>query len=85
MHFDGGPSACNETILTCQDLEDGSEEEPSALNQLKQLIQKGNEGEDAEDDRQNHEGLNCLDPVYRLHREDIEWCGIKHIHDLTDD
>lgn len=57
------PSACDEVVLTRQDLEDGGEEEASALDQPEQLIQKGNEGEEAEEYGQNHEGLNCLDPV----------------------
>lgn len=49
---------------TCQDLEDGGEEEASALDQLEQLIQEGDEGEEAKEDRQDHEGLNCLDPLF---------------------
>lgn len=57
------PSACDEVILTSKDLEDGGEEEASALDQSEQLIQKGNEGEEAEEQGQDHEGLNCLDPV----------------------
>jgi len=49
---------------TSQDLEDGGEEEASALDQSEQLIQKGNEGEEAEEQGQDHEGLHCLDPVF---------------------
>lgn len=55
-------------ILTRQDLEDGSEEETPSLDHLEQLIQKGNEGKEAEEYRQDHEGLNCLDPIWKTHR-----------------
>lgn len=48
---------------TSQDLEDGGEEEASALDQFEQLIHKGNEGEEAEEQGQDHEGLYRLDPV----------------------
>lgn len=54
---------CDEVILTCQDLEDGGEEEASALDQLEELIQERNEGEEAEEQGQDHEGLHCLDPI----------------------
>lgn len=54
---------CDEVILTCQDLEDGGEEEASALDQFEQLEQERNEGEEAEEYGQDHEGLNCLDPI----------------------
>lgn len=56
-------------ILTGQDLEDGGEEEASALDQPEQLIQEGNEGEEAEEHRQDHEGLHRLDPVWETSTE----------------
>jgi len=57
---DDGPTHHEQTG---QDLEDGSEEEASALDQLEQLIHKGNEREEAEQHGQDHKSLNCLDPV----------------------
>lgn len=67
-------------ILTRQDLEDGSEEETSALDHLEQLIQKGNEGEEAEEYRQDHEGLDCLDPIWKTHRRrEFRHMKTKHI------
>lgn len=48
---------------TRQNLENGSEEEASALDQSEQLIQKCDKGEEAEEYRQDHQGLDCLDPV----------------------
>lgn len=42
------PVTCDEVILTCQDLEDGSKEEASALDQFEQLKHERNEGEEAE-------------------------------------
>lgn len=56
-------------ILTGQDLEDGGEEEASTLDQPEQLIQEGNEGEEAEEHRQDHEGLDRLDPVWETNTE----------------
>lgn len=56
-------------ILTGQDLEDGGEEEASALDQPEQLIQEGDEGEEAEEHRQDHEGLHRLDPVWETSTE----------------
>lgn len=56
-------------ILTGQDLEDGREEEAPALDQPEQLVQEGNEGEEAEEHRQDHQGLNCLDPVWETNTE----------------
>lgn len=58
-------------ILTGQDLEDGREEEASALDQPEQLVQEGNEGEEAEEHRQDHEGLNRLDPVWETNTEQV--------------
>lgn len=52
-----------EVVLTCQNLEDGGEEEASALDQSEQLVHEGNEGEEAEEQGQDHEGLHRLDPV----------------------
>jgi len=49
---------------TGQDLEDSSEEKASTLDQLEQLIHKGNEREEAEQHGQDHKSLNCLDPVF---------------------
>ena len=57
------PGSDDEVTLTGQDLEDGSEEEASALDQSEQLIQEGDEGEEAEEHGQHHESLHCLDPV----------------------
>lgn len=62
-------------ILTGQDLEDGREEEASALDQPEQLVQEGNEGEEAEEHRQDHEGLNRLDPVWETNAEQEVRCG----------
>ncbi|TNN71528.1 Heparan sulfate glucosamine 3-O-sulfotransferase 3A1 [Liparis tanakae] len=62
-HHGCDPSACDEVILTCQDLEDGGEEEASALDQFEQLKHECNEGEEAEEQGQDHEGLHRLDPV----------------------
>ena len=59
------PSACDEVILTRQDLEDGREEEASALDQPEELVEEGDEGEEAEEDGEDHQGLNRLDPVCR--------------------
>lgn len=43
-------TACSgRVILTGQDLEDGREEEAPALDQPEQLVQEGNEGEEAEE------------------------------------
>ena len=61
------PSARDEVILTRQDLEDGREEEASALDQPEELVEEGDEGEEAEEDGEDHEGLNRLDPVCREH------------------
>lgn len=47
-----------------QDLEDGREEEASALHEFEQLIHEGDEGEEAEEQGEDHEGLNRLDPVF---------------------
>ncbi len=58
---------CDEVILTRKDLEDGGEEEASALDQSEELIQKGNEGEEAEEYGEDHEGLDRLDPVWKTH------------------
>lgn len=55
----------NKVLLTGQDLEDGGEEESAALDQPEELVEEGDEGEDAEEDGENHEGLNRLDPVWR--------------------
>ena len=60
----GPPQSNDEVTLTGQDLEDGGEEEASALDQSEQLIQEGDEGEEAEQDGQHHESLHCLDPVW---------------------
>lgn len=60
-----GRDPCARAILTCQDLEDGGEEEAPALDQPEQLIQEGDEGEEAEEHGQDHEGLDRLDPVWR--------------------
>lgn len=49
---------------TGQDLEDCSEEEASTLDQSEQLVEKCDEGEEAEEQGQDHEGLHCLDPVF---------------------
>lgn len=49
---------------TRQDLEDGGEEEASALHQSEQLEHKRNEGEEAEEQGEDHEGLHRLDPVF---------------------
>lgn len=57
------PSLYDRIILTCQDLEYGSEEETSTLDHFEQLIHKRNEREEAEEHGQDHEGLHCLDPV----------------------
>lgn len=68
---------CSESgwvILTGQDLEDGREEEASALDQPEQLVQEGNEGEEAEEHRQDHEGLNRLDPVWETNTEQEFTC-----------
>lgn len=56
-------------VLTGQDLEDGGEEEASTLDQPEQLIQEGDEGEEAEEHRQDHEGLHRLDPVWETSTE----------------
>lgn len=62
-----GSSPLGVVILTGQDLEDGGEEEASALDQPEQLVQEGDEGEEAEEHRQDHEGLDRLDPVWETH------------------
>lgn len=49
---------------TCQDLEDCGEEEASTLDKSEELIQKCNEGEEAEEQGQDHQGLYSLDPVF---------------------
>lgn len=49
---------------TGKDLEDGGEEEASALDQFEELEHKGDEGKEAEEQRQDHEGLHRLDPVF---------------------
>lgn len=54
----------NQVILTGQDLEDGSEEEAAALDQPEELVEEGDEGKDAEEDGEDHEGLNRLNPVW---------------------
>lgn len=56
-------SVCDEVILTRQDLEDGREEEASALDQPEELVEEGDEGEEAEEDGEDHQRLNRLDPV----------------------
>lgn len=49
-------------ILTSQDLEGSSEEKASALLKRKKLAEKQQQRQDAEDDGQDHEGLDCLNP-----------------------
>lgn len=49
---------------TRQDLEDGGEEEASALDQFEELEHERDEGEEAEEQGQDHEGLHRLDPVF---------------------
>ena len=50
-------------VLTGQNLENCGEIEASTLDQSKELIEKCDEGEEAEEDSQDHEGLHGLDPV----------------------
>lgn len=47
-----------------QDLENGSKVEASIFDQVEELIHKGNQGEETEEHRQDHEGLHRLDPVF---------------------
>lgn len=64
------PSANNQTdkppahivILTSQDLEGSSEEEASSLLKREKLAEKQEQRQDAEDDGQDHEGLDRLNP-----------------------
>lgn len=65
----GGGGRGRGGVLTGQDLEDGGEEEASTLDQPEQLIQEGDEGEEAEEHRQDHEGLHRLDPVWETSTE----------------
>jgi len=50
---------------TCKDLEGSSEEEASTLLQSKELAEEQEERQAAEDDGQDHEGLDRLDPLSR--------------------
>lgn len=52
-------------ILTSKDLECSSEEEASALLKSKELAEEQEERQEAEDDWQDHEGLDCLDPNWK--------------------
>lgn len=62
------PFANNQTdqphimILTSQDLEGSSKEEASALLKREKLAEKQEQSYDAEDDGQDHKGLDCLNP-----------------------
>lgn len=49
-------------ILTGQDLEDSSEEEAPTLLEGEQLAEEEEDGQEAEDDGEDHEGLNGLNP-----------------------
>lgn len=53
---------------TSQDLEDGCEEEASTLHQFEELVHEGDEGEEAEKQGQDHEGLHRLDPIFIARR-----------------
>lgn len=51
--------------LTSKDLESSSEEEAPSLLQSEELAEEQEEGQAAEDDGQDHEGLDRLDPLCR--------------------
>lgn len=58
----------HERVLTGQDLEDGGEEEATALHQFEQLEDEGHQREEAEEHGQDHQGLHRLDPVWEAQR-----------------
>ena len=62
----GGDGGCGKNRknrrLTGNNLEDSSEEEAAALLQSEELAEEEDEGDAAEDDGQDHDGLDCLDP-----------------------
>lgn len=76
------PSHRDEVILTCQNLEDGGEVEASALEQFEELKQKRDEGEEAEEHGQDHEGLHRLDPVCAEAKESMNALAPRFSHDV---
>ena len=57
------------SVLTGQYLEDGGKEEAAIFDQVEELEYEGNEGEETEQHREDHEGLHSLEPVCQRWRE----------------
>lgn len=62
--------------LTSKDLEESSDVKPAAFGESEELAEEQDQRQDAEDDRQDHSGLNRLQPFWgkkHLVKQAWEW------------